>query len=98
WLTKQAAAAFRPFTGDEQSGKWQVIFFWPQDFTFVCPTEIAAFGRLNREFQERGAALFGVSIDSEYVHLAWRRDKEELHDLPFPMLSDLKRGRNCAGG
>lgn len=85
------ATAFQPFNSAEQTGKWQVIFFWPKDFTFVCPTEIAAFGQLDHDFRERGAVLFGVSIDSEYVHLAWRRDKQELHDLPFPMLSDLKR-------
>jgi lipoyl-dependent peroxiredoxin subunit C len=74
------------------------VFFWPKDFTFVCPTEIAAFGKLNREFADRGARLFGVSIDSEYVHLAWRRDKEELRDLPFPMLSDIKRELSNALG
>jgi lipoyl-dependent peroxiredoxin subunit C len=83
--------AFRQFSGLEQAGKWQIVFFWPKDFTFVCPTEIAAFGKLNREFADRGAQLFGVSTDSEYVHLAWRKDKEELRDLPFPMLSDIKR-------
>jgi alkyl hydroperoxide reductase subunit AhpC len=83
--------AFQQFQSSEQAGKWQVVFFWPKDFTFVCPTEIAAFGKLNREFSDRGAQLFGVSTDSEFVHLAWRKDKEELHNLPFPMLSDIKR-------
>jgi lipoyl-dependent peroxiredoxin subunit C len=83
--------AFRQFSSHEQAGQWQIVFFWPKDFTFVCPTEIAAFGKLNREFTDRGAQLFGVSTDSEYVHLAWRKDKEELRDLPFPMLSDIKR-------
>ena len=88
----------RNSTGSEQAGKWQVVFFWPKDFTFVCPTEIAAFGKLNREFSERGAQVFGVSTDSEYVHLAWRKDKEELRDLPFPMLSDIKRELTAALG
>jgi len=83
--------AFRPFTQDSNPGKWKVVFFWPKDFTFVCPTEIAAFGKLNREFADRDAVVYGVSIDSEFVHLAWRNDKEELRDLPFPMLSDIKR-------
>ena len=82
---------FQQFNSSEQAGKWQVVFFWPKDFTFVCPTEIAAFGKLNREFSDRGAQLFGVSIDSEFVHLAWRREKEELRNLPFPMLADIKR-------
>src|SRR3546814_1126980 len=60
-------------------------------FTFVCPTEIAAFGRLNEEFADRDAQLLGLSIDSEFVHLAWKRDHEDLRDLAIPMLSDVKR-------
>ena len=83
--------AFKPFDRASFKGKWLVVFFWPKDFTFVCPTEIAAFGKLNREFKDRDAQVLGVSTDSEFVHLAWRRDKEELRSLPFPMLSDIKR-------
>jgi lipoyl-dependent peroxiredoxin subunit C len=83
--------AFQPFTQDSFEGKWKVVFFWPKDFTFVCPTEIAAFGKLDKEFKARDAQVLGVSIDSEFVHLAWRSTKEELKNLPFPMLSDLKR-------
>ena len=83
--------AFQAFTRDSFPGKWQVVFFWPKDFTFVCPTEIAAFGKLEKEFRARDAQLLGVSIDSEYVHLAWRRARAELTSLPFPMLSDIKR-------
>jgi len=83
--------AFQTFTHDSFPGKWTVVFFWPKDFTFVCPTEIAAFGKLNREFQARDAQILGVSIDSEFVHLAWRQAKEELQSLPFPMLADIKR-------
>jgi len=83
--------AFEHFDRSSFEDKWLVVFFWPKDFTFVCPTEIAAFGRLNREFRDRDAQVLGVSTDSEFVHLAWRRDKEELRSLPFPMLSDIKR-------
>src|SRR5437773_8672697 len=83
--------AFQPFTQDSFQGKWQVVFFWPMDFTFVCPTEIAAFGKLDKEFKARDAQLLGVSTDSEYVHHAWRSTKDELKTLPFPMLSDIKR-------
>jgi peroxiredoxin (alkyl hydroperoxide reductase subunit C) len=90
--------AFQQFKSSGQAGKWQVVFFWPKDFTFVCPTEIAAFGKINKEFSDRGAQLFGVSIDSEFVHLAWRKDKEELRNLPFPMLSDIKRELSSALG
>ncbi len=97
-VSSDARTAFRPFTHESFPGKWQVVFFWPKDFTFVCPTEIAAFGKLEREFRARDAQLLGVSIDSEYVHLAWRREKEELKDLPFPMLSDIRRELSGALG
>jgi len=90
-VSNDANSAFQTFTHDSFPGKWQVVFFWPKDFTFVCPTEIAAFGKLDTEFRARDAQLLGVSTDSEYVHLAWRREKEELRALPFPMLSDIKR-------
>jgi lipoyl-dependent peroxiredoxin subunit C len=83
--------AFQPVNHESFSGKWRVVFFWPKDFTFVCPTEIAAFGKLDKEFKARDAQLLGVSVDSEFVHLAWRRDREELKALPFPMLADVKR-------
>ena len=83
--------AFRDFDNQSFKDKWLVVFFWPKDFTFVCPTEIAAFGRLNGDFVDRDAQVLGVSVDSEFVHLAWRKDKEELRNLPFPMLSDIKR-------
>jgi peroxiredoxin (alkyl hydroperoxide reductase subunit C) len=90
--------AFQPVSSDSFAGRWQVLFFWPKDFTFVCPTEIAAFGKLDKEFRSRDAQLLGVSIDSEYVHLAWRREKEELRSLPFPMLADVKRELSGALG
>ena len=90
--------AFREVAQDSHPGKWLVVFFWPKDFTFVCPTEIAEFGRLERDFAERGAQVLGASTDSEYVHLAWRRSHPELRDLPFPMLSDLRRDLSGALG
>jgi len=83
--------AFECITENSYEGKWKVYFFWPKDFTFVCPTEIAAFGKLNKEFASRDAQVLGASIDSEYVHLAWRENHPQLRDLPFPMLSDIKR-------
>jgi peroxiredoxin (alkyl hydroperoxide reductase subunit C) len=97
-VSNDAAQAFKPVDSAALRGQWAVIFFWPKDFTFVCPTEIAAFGKLHKEFAARDAQLFGVSIDSEFVHLAWRKDKEELRNLPFPMLSDLKRELTTALG
>jgi peroxiredoxin (alkyl hydroperoxide reductase subunit C) len=78
--------------GDEDyADKWKVYFFWPKDFTFVCPTEIAAFGKMNKEFTDRDAQILGGSTDSEFVHLAWRQNHPDLKTLPFPMLSDIKR-------
>jgi peroxiredoxin (alkyl hydroperoxide reductase subunit C) len=97
-VSSDAATAFKAFTHASFPGKWQVVFFWPKDFTFVCPTEIAAFGKLEREFRARDAQLLGVSVDSEFVHLAWRRERAELKGLPLPMLSDIKRELSTALG
>jgi lipoyl-dependent peroxiredoxin subunit C len=83
--------AFRTVDQDSHQGQWRVVFFWPKDFTFVCPTEIAEFGRLNSDFADRDAQVLGVSVDSEFVHFAWRKDHEDLRELPFPMLSDIRR-------
>jgi peroxiredoxin (alkyl hydroperoxide reductase subunit C) len=83
--------AFKTITETSYPGKWKVYFFWPKDFTFVCPTEIAAFGKVDKEFKERSAQLLGGSIDSEYVHLAWRENHPDLKNIPFPMLADIKR-------
>jgi peroxiredoxin (alkyl hydroperoxide reductase subunit C) len=90
--------AFTQITEASDDGKWKIVFFWPKDFTFVCPTEIAAFGKLNRDFNDRDAVVYGVSIDSEYVHLAWRQNHADLKDLPFPMLADVKRELSQALG
>ncbi len=83
--------AFADVTNDTYKGKWLVAFFWPKDFTFVCPTEIAEFGKLNREFADRDAQVLGVSTDNEFVHHAWRTHHADLKDIPFPMLADVKR-------
>ncbi len=89
---------FQDVTADSYAGKWKVVFFWPMDFTFICPTEIAEFGRRNRDFIDRDAQLLGVSTDTHYVHLAWRKDHPDLRDLPYPMLADTKRELSTALG
>lgn len=89
---------FQPITHESFPGRWKVLFFWPMDFTFVCPTEIAAFGRRNGDFLDRDTQLLGASIDTEYVHLAWRKDHKDLKELPFPMLADTKRELSQALG
>ena len=91
-------SAFERVTDTSHAGKWKVVFFWPKDFTFVCPTEIAAFGKLAGEFADRDAVIYGVSIDSEYVHLAWRNNHPDLKNIPFPMLADIKRDISSAFG
>ncbi len=82
---------FREIANDTFPGKWLVVFAWPLDFTFVCPTEIAEFGRRNADFADRDAQVLGLSCDSEFVHLAWRQQHADLKNLPFPMLADKKR-------
>jgi peroxiredoxin (alkyl hydroperoxide reductase subunit C) len=82
---------FTELTDKNYEGKWKVVFLWPMDFTFVCPTEIAGFGKKNRDFLDRDTQVLGASTDTHFVHLAWRRDHADLKDLPFPMLADTKR-------
>jgi alkyl hydroperoxide reductase subunit AhpC len=97
-VSNDLSTAFKEVSLKDYENKWLVMFFWPKDFTFVCPTEIAEFGQLNNGFEERGANLLGASIDSEFVHLAWRQEKKELSTLPFPMVSDIKRELSQALG
>lgn len=82
---------FTTLTESSFEGKWKVYFFWPKDFTFVCPTEIVGFGENISEFADRDAQLIGASIDSEFVHLAWRQNHADLTSSPFPWLADFKR-------
>jgi peroxiredoxin (alkyl hydroperoxide reductase subunit C) len=81
-------SAFETVTNDSFEGKWKVIFFYPKDFTFVCPTEIAEFARLNREFADRDTVVLGGSVDNEHVKLAWRREHPDLAKLPIWQFGD----------
>jgi alkyl hydroperoxide reductase subunit AhpC len=81
-------SAFETLTKASFPGQWKVIFFYPKDFTFVCPTEIAEFARLNREFADRDAVVLGGSPDNEHVKLAWRREHPDLHNLPIWNFAD----------
>lgn len=83
--------SFKELKLSDYRGKYVLLFFYPLDFTFVCPTEIAEFGRRNAEFADRDAQVLGLSCDSEFVHLAWRQQHPDLRHLPFPMLADKKR-------
>ena len=97
-VSVERGKAFQTITDGDYPGKWKVYFFWPKDFTFVCPTEIAAFGKLHGEFQARGSQILGGSTDSEFVHLAWRQSHDDLRNLPFPMLADIRRDLCAALG
>ncbi|MEZ0609729.1 peroxiredoxin [Fibrella sp. WM1] len=74
-----------------EAGKWLVMFWWPKDFTFVCPTEIAEFNKKIEDFEDRDTVLIGASTDSEFVHLAWRKNHDDLRGLKFPMLADTSK-------
>ena len=84
-------SAFTEIDNDTYEGKWQLVFFYPKDFTFVCPTEIKAFSDLSDEFADRDCKVLAASTDTEFVHLAWRQHHEDLKDLEIPMLADVKR-------
>jgi len=89
---------FQQITDKDFAGKWLVLFAWPMDFTFVCPTEIAEFGNRNADFRQRSAQVLGLSTDTHFVHLAWRKNHPALRDLPFPMLADTRRELSSALG
>ena len=85
---EKGVSAFEELTLDSFPGKWKVIYFYPKDFTFVCPTEIAEFGKLAKEFEDRDAVVLGGSTDNEFVKLAWRRDHKDLNKLPHWQFAD----------
>jgi peroxiredoxin (alkyl hydroperoxide reductase subunit C) len=97
-VSEDLDTAFSTIGNDTYAGKWLVLFFWPKDFTFVCPTEIAEFGRKSADFADRDAQVLGASVDSEFVHLAWRKDHQDLRGLPFPMLADIRKDLTTALG
>ena len=90
--------AFADIDNDTYKGKWLLVFFYPKDFTFVCPTEIKGFADLNSQFADRDCQVLAASTDSEFVHLAWRKDHKDLRNLPFPMLADTAKRLSTALG
>jgi lipoyl-dependent peroxiredoxin subunit C len=81
-------SAFEDLTQASFPGKWKIIFFYPKDFTFVCPTEIAGYARLARDFEDRDAVVLGGSTDNEHSKLGWRRDHKDLDKLPIWQFAD----------
>ena len=82
---------FKNISNKDIEGKWAVMFWWPKDFTFVCPTEIAEFDHAFEDFSARNTKVIGASTDSEFVHLAWRMNHPALKNLRFPMLADTSK-------
>ena len=82
---------FSDISNSDFEGKWQLVFFYPKDFTFVCPTEIKAYSDLAGEFADRDCQVLAASTDTEFVHMAWRQNHDDLKDLQIPMLADVKR-------
>ena len=85
---------FTEITSDNlvnEDNQWTVMFWWPKDFTFVCPTEIAEFNKNFTNFTDRDTVLLGASTDNEYVHHAWRVHHKDLNDLKFPMIADTSK-------
>ena len=75
----------------DTNGKWKILFYWPKDFTFVCPTEIVGYGDLKGDFEDRDAVLIGASTDTTHVHFAWRKSDERLAQADFPWIADTKK-------
>lgn len=82
-------SAFELVTEQSFSGKWKVLYFYPKDFTFVCPTEIVEFAKLNAEFNDRDTVVLGGSTDNEFVKLAWRREHKDLYALNQYSFADV---------
>jgi alkyl hydroperoxide reductase subunit AhpC len=89
---------FSQITGKSYPGQWLVLFSWPMDFTFVCPAEIVGLGKRHDDFRDRDAQVLGMSTDTHFAHLVWRRDHPDLQSLPFPMLADTRRELSTALG
>lgn len=83
--------SFTYISSESDPEKWKVIFFWPKDFTFVCPTEVIEYDRFFQDFLDRNAVLYGCSTDSEFAHLFWRVYHKELQHISIPLLSDMDR-------
>lgn len=90
--------AFVEINNQTYPGMWLCVFFYPKDFTFVCPTEITGFAQVNQQFLDRDCQILTGSVDSEFVHHAWRTHHKDLNSLPFPMLADVKRELTSALG
>jgi peroxiredoxin (alkyl hydroperoxide reductase subunit C) len=81
---------FTEITNSTYKGKWVVYFFYPKDFTFICPTELVEFGKKLKDFADRDCQLVAGSTDNEFSHQAWRKAHQDLTNLPYPMIAAQK--------
>ncbi len=86
---------FRDIKLSDYRGKWVVLFFYPLDFSFVCPTEVKGFNEYHKQFEEKNAQILGISCDSKYDHRAWTKDVGKLR---YPLLSDMTKSVSRAYG
>ena len=80
--------SFKTISNNDLKGKWAIFFFYPADFTFVCPTELADMAEKYAKFQEMGVEVYSVSTDSHFVHKAWHDASETIRKIQYPMLAD----------
>lgn len=80
--------AFKTVTSNDVKGKWGIFFFYPADFTFVCPTELEDMADKYAEFQAMGVEVYSVSCDSHFVHKAWHDASDSIKKIKYPMLAD----------
>mgnify|MGYP001178811590 FL=1 len=80
--------AFKTVTNEDLHGKWSVLFFYPADFTFVCPTELSELAELYPAFQRAGVEIYSVSTDTHFTHKAWHDASETIQTIRYPMLAD----------
>lgn len=83
-----ADGEFKQVTKKDVLGKWAIFFFYPADFTFVCPTELANLAERYEDFKEAGCEIYSVSCDSHFVHKAWHDASETIRRIHYPMLAD----------
>jgi peroxiredoxin (alkyl hydroperoxide reductase subunit C) len=79
---------FKKVSLSDYKGKWLVLFFYPRDFTFICPTEIQEFGKYYKDFQGHNCEILAASTDSEFSHKAWFESDERLKDVVYPIIAD----------
>ena len=92
--TAVVGESFKEIKLSEYKGKWVVLFFYPLDFTFVCPTEIIEYDTKLDDFKKLGVEILGVSIDSEFSHLAWKKTSRKeggIGDIKYPLIADVTK-------